>query len=114
MAEYATVIGFVQFPVAERALDSGDTVRDVTVRPAGVDAPLIRATLWPEFADVDVNEGDLVAIDGAYTERTAQGKDGSKQTYRNMNTKRIAVVQASAGSTREVVNKGGRAKAKSF
>ena len=102
--QYATVAGFVQFPVDNRELDSGQTVRDITVRPAGVDTPLVRGTLWPEFDDVDVDEGDLVGLDGEYQERTGQNKEGGKVTYRNLNIKKIAVTKGAKRAEREVAN----------
>jgi hypothetical protein len=113
--QYATVVGFVQFPVEKRALPSGQEVRDVTVRPAGVDTPLVRGTLWPEFDSVEVGEGDLVAIDGEYTERTGQNREGGSVTYRNVNIKKLAVLSGAERAEREVVNsKGGGRKKSSF
>jgi hypothetical protein len=111
LAEYATVVGFVQFPVTDRQLDSGETVFDVTVRPAGVDAPLVRITIWPELAEaleaegVQVEEGDFVAFDGQYSERTGQKQDGGKTTYRNVNAKKVTVSKGITAAPREVVNK---------
>lgn len=102
--QYATVVGFVQFPVEERSLPSGQKVRDVTVRPSGVDTPLVRGTLWPEFDSVEVNEGDLIGIDGEYTERTGQNREGGSVTYRNVNIKKLAVISAAERAEREVVN----------
>lgn len=105
MADYATAVGFVQFPVEDRELPSGQAVRDVTIRTLGLDAPLVRVTVWPEFEDVDINEGDFIAIDGEYTERVAQNGAGENRTYRNMSAKRIAVTPAAAKAEPEVVNK---------
>jgi hypothetical protein len=115
VAEYATVVGFVQFPVTERDLDSGDSVRDVTVRPAGVDAPLVRGTLWPEMGHVEIGEGDFVAFDGEYKERNGQGKDGGKVTYRNVNIRKINVNgKRYDAPVREVANKSGGSQKRSF
>lgn len=116
MADYATAVGFVQFPVQERELDNGDTVRDVTIRIPGVDAPLIKVTLWPELADTDVEEGDFIAVDGAYKERSGQKKDGSKTTFRDMNAKKLVVITGAGPVEREVVNKatGSKVKARAF
>ena len=103
--QYATVIGFVQFPVEERELPSGQSVRDVTIRPFGIDMPLVRITVWPEFAGTEVQEGDLVAADGKYEERTAQNKEGQNRTYRNLNPQKLAVLASAPKAEREVVNK---------
>lgn len=104
MADYATAVGFIQFPVEERELPSKDVVRDVSIRTPGLDAPLIRITVWPEFADTELNEGDFIAVDGEYTERIAT-KNDRPVTYRNMSAKRIAVVAQAEKPEREVVNK---------
>ena len=111
MPDYATITGFVQFEVNERELDNGDKVRDLTVGLTGVNAPRVRVTLWPEFADVDVDEGDFVAVDGTWEERTGQNKAGEKVTYRNVNARRIAVTKGAERAEREVSNK---KKARSF
>lgn len=104
MAEYATEAGFVQFPVDEREIPSGQVVRDVTIRARGVDGPLLRITVWPEFDGTEINEGDFVAVDGEYTERiVGEGKD--TKTYRNINAKKLAVTPAAPKAEREVVNK---------
>jgi hypothetical protein len=114
LADYATIVGFVQFPVNERELDTG-TVRDITVRPQGVDAPLIRGTLWPELADVEVDEGDFVAFDGEYTERPGQGADGGKTLYRNVNIRKINVNGKNyIAPKRGVANPKSRTKTKAF
>lgn len=105
MADYATAVGFIQFPVEDRELPSGQEVRDVTIRTLGLDAPLVRITVWPEFADVELDEGDFIAVDGEYTERTAQNKGGENRTYRNMSAKRLAVVTKAEKAETEVVNK---------
>lgn len=111
MAEWATVNGFVQFQPEEREANDV-TVRDITVRPSGTDKPLIRITLWPEWiealeeAGIELEEGDFVAADGQYEERTGQAKDGGKRTYRNLNSiNKLAVTKGLKRKEREVVNK---------
>lgn len=106
--QYATVVGFVQFPVEERELPSGQNVRDVTVRPFGIDMPLVRITVWPEFAGTDIQEGDFVAVDGKYEERVADNKEGQKRTYRNLNPQKLAILAAAPRAEREVVNSKGK------
>lgn len=109
MAEYATAIGFVQFEVTERELPSGQTVRDATIRTPGSDGRLVRITLWPEFDETEVNEGDLIAVDGKFEERNVDGK-----TYLNLNPNKLAVVEAAPRAEREVERKSGSKGKKSF
>lgn len=103
MAEYATAIGFVQFPVEEREAN-GNKVRDFTIRTPGTAASgggaLVRCTLWPEFEDTSVDEGDFVAIDGKFESRDVKGK-----TYFNINVRRLKVFGQEATAEREVVGR---------
>lgn len=71
--EYGSVAGFIQFPVESRDLDSGQTVRDATVRSLAT-GDLVRITLWEDFAEVDVDKGDFLAADGQMTTREHNGK----------------------------------------
>ena len=114
MPEYAHISGFVQFEPIERELDDGGKVRDISVRGAGVEQPLVRVTLWPQFEDVEVEEGDFVAIDGTYEERVGQKKDGGKTTFRNMNARRVFVAKGEQPAERTVANAGGGRKNRSF
>lgn len=95
--EFKGAGGFVQFPVEERDVN-GQTVRDVTIRALGSDGPYIRITVWPEFADTDVEEGDLVFVDGPFEAREGQTKSGEKRVYLNMSAKSLVVIK---GETRE-------------
>lgn len=106
MADYATAVGFVQFPVNERDAN-GKEVRDVTIRTPGTPeaggGALIRITVWPDLADVDVNEGDFVAVDGKVEVRVVDGK-----TYINMSASKLAVLSGAVSldtGEREVVGK---------
>lgn len=107
MAEYATAVGFVQFPVTEREANGSD-VRDVTIRTPGTPASgggvLIRITVWPDLADVSISEGDFVAVDGKVDVREVDGK-----TYVNMSASKLAVLTGELGDSapvdREVVGK---------
>lgn len=102
---YGSSAGFVQFPVEERELDAGQTVRDVTIRSLAT-GELLRITLWPDFEDTEVSEGDFVAVDGKVTFRTV-----GDTTYTNMSARKVAVVPAAEPKEREVVKK---SKRKSF
>jgi len=77
MAEYRTIVGFVQFPPREGEAAS-KPVRNVTVN--GVDRLRYSATLWPSHKDFAVEENDLVVFEGKYT--TSPKDDGGK--YHNL------------------------------
>lgn len=112
--EYKTVIGFVQFPVEEREA-AGQTVRDVTIRAAGSEGPYVRATVWEELADVAVEEGDFVAIDGPFEARIVDAKDGGQKTYLNISARRLVVLGHEAPrAEREVKAKGKKSRKSSF
>jgi hypothetical protein len=102
---YATANGFIQFPVEEREVN-GQTVRDITIRtPGSREVPgggqLIRITVWPEFSDVDLKEGDWVGADGKLEVREVGDK-----VYVNLNSvSKFAVVPGVQRAEREVVNK---------
>lgn len=89
--EFKGAGGFVQFPVEERDVN-GQTVRDVTIRALGSEGPYIRITVWPEFSHVDIEQGDLVFLDGPFEAREGQSKDGEKRVYLNMSTSGSLVV----------------------
>lgn len=113
MPEYALAEGFIQFPVEERDIPSGDTVRDITIRTPGTEGVLLRITIWPEYEDVELNQGDFVAADGQFEERVVDTDQG-KRTYRNLNSiTRLAVLPAAPRKEREVVNKPARGARKS-
>lgn len=115
MAEYKEFKGtggFVQFPVEERDVN-GQTVRDVTIRALGSEGSYIRITVWEEWADTDIDEGDLVFIDGPFEAREGQTKDGEKRIYLNMSAKSLKVFKADSPSDRGTTKKSG-AKTKAF
>ena len=96
---YSSAAGFIQFPVETRDLDSGQTVRDATIRSIA-SGDLIRVTLWPDFEDADIEEGDFIAVDGKFTQREVKGK-----TYTNASARKLAVSKAVQPKEREVVKK---------
>lgn len=107
MAEYATAVGFVQFPVTEREANGSD-VRDVTIRTPGTvlgGGALIRITVWPDLNEAVIEEGDFVAVDGKLDVRVVDDK-----TYLNLSASKLAVNgvvyrSANADVEREVVGK---------
>lgn len=83
MADFATAVGFIQFPVNEREAN-GEQVRDVTIRTPGTDGTLVRVTLWPAFDEAEVVEGDFIAVDGKLNVREVEGK-----TYVNIDANKL-------------------------
>ena len=81
-SEYVTIIGFIPFEIQEREVN-GEIVRDVTVRDA-VSGDLIKCTVWASFDDIEVYQGDLVAIEGKLSVREYKGSK-----YFNLDTKRL-------------------------
>lgn len=58
------------------------------------------ATLWPSHKHVEVEEGDVVIVEGAYTRNQSVGDDGEKRTYHNLSVNRIAVLAKSDSGTK--------------
>lgn len=83
--EFVTIIGSVEFPPTERTIKqngSDKNVRDVTIR--GVhNQKKYRVTLWPNLADVEVAENDLIAVKGKGSQNTVDGDNGPV-TYNNV------------------------------
>ena len=111
MSTYATVIGFVQeFPgkdaVSSKEIPGVGTVHEFMVRAVGFTGqPLVKITIWPEFAAVvdQIGKGTFVAADGKYTNNVVGDK-----TYHNLSASSGLVVfpgeQKAEGSERQVVN----------
>ena len=83
--KFRVVHGIVQFPPRDGEA-GGKTVRNVTVRQTGFKEQSLRisATLWPSHARVEVNEGDVVTFEGAYTPNPQTKEDGTKVIYHNI------------------------------
>ena len=111
--QFRTVIGIVQFePKAGEA--GGKAVRNIVVRQVGFKEQAIRvsATLWPSHAHVEVNEGDVVVLEGSYTQNKSTAQDGTPRTYHNMSVNKIAVLgKADSGARPDVEADGGAADA---
>ena len=84
-AVYASVLGFVQFDVRDREVN-GQEVREATVQSCD-SQKLVSVTLWPQWADVTVAKGDLVAANGRLTKNQGTNKAGEPITYRNLSAK---------------------------
>lgn len=69
-------------------------MRNIAVRQAGFGPTAVRvsATLWPSHAHVKVEEGDLVAIEGKYEQRTGTNGDGDPVKYHNLSVAKITVL----------------------
>ncbi len=98
---YGTVAGIIQFPVEERELESGQTVRDATVRSIS-SGDLVRFTLWPQWADVELERGDFIVGDGKINQRDYKGT-----TYTDLNPYRLFVGVQEVAREREVEQKSG-------
>lgn len=86
---YKTFFGVVQFPPREGEA-GGKAVRNIAIRTTGVKEQSMRvsATLWPSHAHVDVQEGDAVVIEGAFTVNKGE-KEGEPVTYFNVSVSGI-------------------------
>jgi hypothetical protein len=96
--QYRTVFGIVQFEPREGEA-GGKPVRNITVRQTGFGDKAVRvsATLWPSHAHVEVEEGDVVVFEGAYTQNKGKDKNDNPITYHNVSVNRIAVLGKSDG-----------------
>lgn len=96
--EYRTVMGIVQFEPREGEA-AGQPVRNITVRQNGFGKYAVRvsATLWPSHAHVEVEEGDVVILEGAYKANQGKDKDDNPVTYHNLSVSRIAVLGKADG-----------------
>jgi len=108
MADYASAIGFVQFPPNDREAN-GQNVREFTIKTPGTDGILIRITVWPELqtqAVLEAVKGDLVAADGKLTIGSYKAKDGEERTSVQISATALAITKGEARAEREVVNEG--------
>ena len=97
MSEYITVAGLVQFD--PRTRQAGDkTVRDVVIRAFGSNQNF-SITVWPEKANVVINKGDFLVVDGKHTQSAGQNKEGAQVTYNNMSASTLFRFAGDGGST---------------
>jgi len=90
--QYRVVSGIVQFPPREGEA-GGKSVRNISVRQAGFGptAVTVSATLWPSHDSVQVDQGDVVTLEGKYTSNKTTKQDGTPVTYHNISVTRILV-----------------------
>jgi single-stranded DNA-binding protein len=92
VADYRTAVGFIQFPVDSREVvvnEEDVVVRDVTIRSAGGEGSLIRVTVWPELEEIELEEGDLIAVDGPFQVRDYQAGDGTPRQSLQISARRL-------------------------
>ena len=91
-SKFACVAGFVLFE--PDAVDVGEqSVRRAKVRALG-SQKLVRVTLWPEHAQVPLDRGDFIAVEGKWTATEAKGSDGVERTYYDISAANLVRLQA--------------------
>lgn len=107
--QYRTVFGIVQFDPKDGEA-AGNDIRNIVIRNIGFREQSVNvyATLWPKHAHVAVERGDVVIVEGSYTQGKSTKKDtGEAVTYHNLSVTKIKVFgQADSGVAVEVVNDG--------
>jgi hypothetical protein len=90
---YRTFVGFVAFNPDDGEA-AGKDIRSFRFRTVGVrdQAIDVRATLWPSHADVELEKGDAVLVEGKFTVNKAKDKNGDPQTYFNLSVSSILVL----------------------
>lgn len=95
--------GFIQKFGDKEAVNTrdvnGQTVRDFTIKVFG-SQKLVRITVWPEFKNVEINEGSVVFVDGKF--RQSEGQNG--RVFYSIDAKDLVVIPGSPREDREVVN----------
>ncbi len=88
--QYRTIQGFVfQGPYERDA--QGKTVRDYYVSGyvAGGEDEVVRVTVWPSHADVEINTGDYLIVNGRYEANMIPDKTGEKTMRRNVSANKL-------------------------
>lgn len=88
---YRSVIGAVQFPPQDKEA-AGKPVRSIVVRQVGFkeQAVNIYATVWPGFDDIEIEKGDILFLEGRYTQGKGKTDDGTPRVYHNLSVTRLA------------------------
>lgn len=103
---YRSVVGSIQFDPKESEA-AGKPVRNIVVKATGFkeQAVSVSATVWPEHAGVALKKGDVVFLEGSYTQNKGTKQDGSPVVYHNLSVSRIGVLGAVIeGDKPDVVN----------
>jgi single-stranded DNA-binding protein len=104
--QYRSTSGFIQFDPNTREAH-GKTITDYTVKAPGGDGVLVRVSVWQELAenlDVELEKGDWIAADGAFSINTWDDKTtGEKRSQPQISANSLAVVKGVRKSEREVV-----------
>lgn len=98
MSNYASLVGFVQFDPQVRDVN-GQQVKEFMVRAVGFQGqPLVKVTLWPEFADSFdlIQQGVYVAVDGKYNQGSGEGG----KVYHNLSASSLLVLEPAAKADR--------------
>ena len=108
MSEYRTIVGIVQFPPREGEA-AEKPVRNIRVNNAGFGptAVPVSATLWPSHKDFDVQENDVVVLEGKYTTSSGKDKNDNPIKYHNISVARIAKIGTADPGTRPDVDDNG-------
>ena len=104
---YGSTIGFIQFDVEEREYNDG-IIRDATIRSIRT-GDLLRISFFPDFEEIELERGDLIAVDGVVTEREVE-VDGESRVYTNMTARRLVRWESFGTKAPEVVKKSGAKK----
>lgn len=104
--DFRTVTGVIQFPPREGKANGKD-VRNITVKQSGFGptAVNVSATVWPSHEKVDLKVGQVVVLEGPYTQNKGTDKDGNERVYHNLSVTRLAVLgEVSEGARVGTVN----------
>ena len=99
--EYVAIAGFVQFEPRERTAN-GQDVREIVVTSVTPKQSRFYVTIWPAYAEVAIEKGDFVAVQGKLNRRAGE-KDGAPVTYLNLSANQfVNMGQAVAVQTERV------------
>lgn len=97
MSDYITIAGIVQFDPRTRT--AGDKqVRDVVIRAIGNNKNY-SVTIWPEKANIPINKGDVLFVDGKLSQSVGQNKAGEQVTYNNLSATAIVRIACDTSSS---------------
>lgn len=106
--QYRTVIGIVQFDPKDGEA-AGKPVRNIVIRQAGFKEQSVNVyvTVWPSHEDIEINRGDVLLVEGTYSQGKGQAQDGSPRVYHNISATRIAKLGVAVEGRRPEVEDGG-------